>query len=304
MSLNTRIVAGLAAVTIIFGTSWMANKIVVESIPPITTAALRLLLGASCLFIGVKAQRLSIPRERSFYRAVGAIALLSFSIPFVLTNWGLRYVPSGLAAVMYATMPFWVALFSRMFVAKHSLNVWTKLSLVVGFLGVVIILGENVSLREVKSVWGILAVLTSTAIQAFSLIAVKIEGDRYSSTVMNFVAMAFSGIVLLVVSLLLEPGATVQLNQRVLLWLIYLSLFGNGIVFVVYFWLVKFVEPVLLSMVSFVTPVLAVAVGVFALNESLGLQVLIGAFFVLAGIVLANGPGLRRLLAGRQVVSQ
>lgn len=99
-----------------------------------------------------------------------------------------------------------------------------------------------------------------------------------------------------ILSLLVEDYASVKIDRNAILSTLYLSLFGSVITFVTYFWLLKRVEAVLLSLTAFVTPIVAVITGAFVLSERLPTQIFAGSALVLSGILLANKHEIGKLL--------
>jgi drug/metabolite transporter (DMT)-like permease len=109
---------------------------------------------------------------------------------------------------------------------------------------------------------------------------------------MNFVGMAMGGALLLLLSLALESGKPVTWSVSGVTSLLYLSLVGSVLTFVAYYWLLKRIEAVYLSLSSFINPLVAVAVGAAVLGERLPASVFTGAALVLFGMLIANGKVL------------
>ena len=99
-----------------------------------------------------------------------------------------------------------------------------------------------------------------------------------------------------------EDYSAVSFTGEAILSILFLAVFGNVVAFVSYFWLVKHVETVLLSMTSFVTPIIAVALGAFTLHETLSPRIFSGATLVLCGLLAANGKDLAGMLARKKAL--
>jgi drug/metabolite transporter (DMT)-like permease len=126
--------------------------------------------------------------------------------------------------------------------------------------------------------------------QSYALVSFKKFGAGIDLVRVNLVAMSISGVLLLLISLLTERYDGVRFDTIAVASLFYLSIFGSVITFLTYFWLVKHVDVVLLSLTAFVTPIIAVLLGTLILGEALAPQVLAGSTLVLGGILIANSP--------------
>jgi drug/metabolite transporter (DMT)-like permease len=175
---------------------------------------------------------------------------------------------------------------------------WLKvIGVVLGFTGVYVIFSSQIAIDATIAVGGMAAIVMSAFIQAGSLVYLKKHGETYSPISVNFVSMSIGALILLVASVATESYVTVSFTGQVLFSIIFLAVFGNVVAFVSYFWLVKHVETVLLSMTSFVTPIIAVALGALVLSETLSPRMFSGATLVLCGILAANGKELVRMIA-------
>jgi len=137
-----------------------------------------------------------------------------------------------------------------------------------------------------------IAVMTSAALQGFSLIIVKKYGGPISPFAMNGIGMAIGAVGLLTLALLFEPVGSAVWTSQAVLSIVYLALFGSVVTFVSYYWLLKRTDAVYLSLTSFINPIVAVFLGVVFMGEHLGPTVLTGAALVLLGIAVANGKAL------------
>jgi drug/metabolite transporter (DMT)-like permease len=115
---------------------------------------------------------------------------------------------------------------------------------------------------------------------------------------MNFVGMAMGGLLLLLLSVTLESGTPAVWSASGAASLLYLSLVGSVLTFVTYYWLLKRIEAVYLSLSSFINPLVAVAIGAVVLGERLPSSVFTGAALVLLGMIIANGKALYAKVVG------
>jgi drug/metabolite transporter (DMT)-like permease len=283
---------GFALISTVWGTTWLAIRIGLESIPPFYAAAIRCLLAAGVLYAILRFTGGRIPATRLAWRVYLALGVLTIAIPFALIYWGQQYIPTGLSSILFGAFPFWVAVFSHLMLPEERLNGFKIAAVILGFAGVVVIFSADVYISDANAILGMMAVMVSTLLQAVALIYVKKYGRDVSPTAMNFVGMAMGGALLLLLSVALESGTPARWSVSGITSLLYLSLVGSVLTFVTYYWLLKRIEAVYLSLSSFINPLVAVAVGAAVLGERLPPSVFTGAALVLLGMLIANGKAL------------
>ena len=217
----------------------------------------------------------------------------SFSVPFAFIYWGQTQISSGLASILFATFPFWVVLLSRLFLPEERVDSIQWIALVFGFIGVVLIFHTGFSQSNTNLILGMGAVLCSAFIQSSALIILRKYREHIDPIVMNFWAMLLGAIVLLIASAFVEHSSMEMFDSPSILSLLYLGTFGTVATFVTYFWLAQHVKAVMLSLMSFITPVVALIIGVLWMGEVFGLEEGIGAAIVLGSIIIANARDVR-----------
>lgn len=287
---------------LIWGSTWLVIKVGLETVPPFLAAGLRFALASIVLYGMLLVRKENLPQGKVFWGLVVFLGLTAFSIPYALVYWGQRLIPSALASILFASYPFFVALFSHAFLPNEKMNGLKVFAVLLGFTGVFIIFSGELSFDAGIAIGGMLAIVGSALIQAISLVFLKKYGETYSPISVNFVSMSMGAVLLLVGSAATEDYANVAFGSTAVLSIVFLAVFGNVVAFVAYFWLVKHIETVFLSMTSFVTPIISVALGALVLDEVLSPRIVGGAILVLCGILAANGRDLARLLAKRKTL--
>jgi len=295
---KVRVITGFVVISIIWGSTWLGIKIGLESIPPFYAVAIRFSLAALILALIVRIRGEKLPFDRNAIVLYLTLGVLSFSFPFALVYWGEQYIPSGLASILFAAYPFVVATGSHFFLPDERLNPFKVVGILLGFLGVIAIFWSDLHIGD-ASEWGMLAILLSTLMQGTSLVIVKRLNKTINPVSMSLGGMIFGIIILFLLALIFEDFSTIHFDARGIGSIVYLGTFGTVVTFVVYYWLLKRIEAVYLSLVSLVTPVLAVILGTIWLNESLSPRVFGGAGLVLAGILVTNGRELLRVIQSR-----
>ena len=152
MSLRLKVITGFTVICLLWGSSWAAVKIGLETIPPLLALGFRFTIASIILGIIAAWNRFAIPRTKKFWVLVFLMVTTSFTIPFVLIYWAQLQVDSGLASVLFATYPFWVALVSHFLLPQERITPLRIIGIVIGFLGIVLIFhGDSRMPRSVHS---------------------------------------------------------------------------------------------------------------------------------------------------------
>lgn len=295
-----RIAIGFAVISIIWGSTWLAIKVGLQSVPPFYAVAIRYTLAAVILAAIMLFRGQRIPFDRKSVYLYLSVASLSFSFPFALVYWGEQYIPSGLTAVLFAVNPFVVAVASHLFLKNERLTASKAGGVVLGFLGLLTIFWADLHLGG-RGAGPMAAILVSTLLQGISLVIVKKFGGTIAPTALTLGGMLFAVPILYALAFAADDISKVHLDAIGIGSILYLASFGSVVTFVTYYWLAQRVDAVYLSFVAFVTPVLAVLLGALLLNETLSPRMLAGAALVLFGILAANGKDVIAAVRARKL---
>jgi len=300
MSERLKVILAYIAICTIWGSTWLVIKIGLQTMTQLLSAGLRFALAGMILFIIIRIKQIPIPWNSSTRWFFIVTACTSFSFPFGLVYWGEHQISSGMTSILFAMFPLWVAIMSSIMIPQDRITVPKVIGVLLGFSGVVTIFYHDLRFDgNVLTLLGMGAVILSAMIQAFSAVLIKKFGHDISPYVVSFVPMSISAVILLIGSVAIEDFSTVQFTPMAVFSIFFLAIFGTIVTFVSYFWLLKRVEVVLLSLTSFVTPVIAILLGVFILNEKISAQLFAGAFLVFLGIAYANISEIRTLFRNR-----
>ncbi len=300
MSERIKVIFAYTAICTIWGSTWLVIKIGLETMTPLLSAGLRFAVAGIILFAIIRLRKIPIPWNVSTRWFYFVIAFTSFSIPFGLVYWGEHQISSGMTSILFATYPLWVAIISSMLIPSDKVTPAKVIGVLLGFAGVVTIFSHDVQFDGNSSTMlGMGAVILSGAIQAFSAVTIKKHGHEISPFVVSFVPMTISAVLLLVSSVSVEDLSMVHFTPMAIFSIFFLAILGTIVTFVSYFWLLKRVEVVLLSLTAFVTPVIAVLLGVIVLQEKVFPELFAGAFLVFLGIASANISDIRSLIRKR-----
>lgn len=285
---RSRIKIGLVLISLIWGSTWLAIKIGLDSVPPISGIVIRFLVALIVLYGVIRWRGLAIPRDRPTWNLFISIGVLSFSVPFAMIYWAAQFIPTGLMSILFAVYPFVIAILSHLFLPSERVTAFKIGGIVLGFGGILLIFSQGLHWEDQFVLMGMIAVLFSTILQGISLILIKKYGEEINPLMMNFGGMLVGAIVLFLGAWVFERGIPIVMDAKAIGSILYLGTFGSVVTFAVYFWLLKRVEILYLSLISFVTPIVAVVLGSIFLDEVLGSNTFIGAGLVLGGLLLAN----------------
>lgn len=287
-----RVILAFVIVSTVWGSTWLAIKIGLTSVPPFFAAGLRFALSALILYAIVRVQGIEVPFTPDARKLYAVLSIMSYTIPFALVYWGQQFIPSGMSSVLFAGYPFWVAIFSQLNLPDEPLTAFKIGGIVLGFAGIVIIFFQDIHITDPNGFLGMLAVVVCSLLQGLSTVLIKKWGQPVSPFSLNLVGMSVGALLLLSLSFVAESPSQAVWDGAAIGSVLYLAIIGGVLAFVSYFWLLKRVEAVYLSLTSFINPIVAVILGALILNESYADSVYVGAGFVLTGILVANWPAI------------
>ena len=277
-----------ALLCFIWGSTWLAIRIGLESMPPIFSAGLRFSLATIFIFILMQIRSIKLQTDKISIRLYLIMGFFSFVIPFGLVYWAEQFIPSGMASVLFAVYPFFVLIFSYLSISKESIDIYKISGVVLGFAGIFTIFSDSFGGDITDYLLGMFAVVISGTMQAGIAVLIKKYGHHLNSLSMNFIPMLIAGISMLIVGLMFEDLTNFSLKLNAALSIIYLGFFGSVVTFTSYYWLLKKINIVILSLTAFITPIVALILGFLVYNEQLSTRHFIGSSLVLIGLLGAN----------------
>jgi len=283
-----------AIIYFVWGSTFLAIRIGVREVPPFLFAAIRFTIAGLALYGWMIAHGERSPSRRQWTSAF-LLALLIFVLDYGLLFWAEQRVPSGVAAVMMATIPAFMALAEIILLRTQILTASLAVALTIGIGGVAVLMSHSLSLR-----WGSLGGAPIDRAGAVALIIAAISWSVASaltrklplppSKVMSSGAQMLAGGVLLAVT----AGALgefrgfqpLAVSRGAWLALLYLIVAGSIIGFTAYVWLIHHESPTKVGTYAYVNPVVAVLLGYFLGGETLGLRTILGTLFVLISVVV------------------
>ena len=279
----------LLVMVLVWGTTWAAIRVGLEFVPPFTGVAIRFAVAAACLAAVGLSLGVRLTGDRKEHRLWVIHGLLTFSVSYTVTYWAEQYVPSGLASVLFATFPLFVALLAHWLLPGERLGRVALLGVLAGFGGVAVIFSEDFSAFGGERVLiGSVVMLLSPIAAAVGNVVVKRWGQEFHPLSLNVGGMTLTAILVGILAACVERGQPLVVNSISVGSIAYLALFGSALTFSLYFWLLKHMEATKLALIAYAIPVVAVGLGTLAFNEPLTPRIVLGAVLVLFGVALAS----------------
>lgn len=263
-------------------------RVGLRGIPPFTGVALRFALASAALLVVGAALGVKLGRSRNERRVWLVNSLLTFAIPYGVLYWAEQTVPSGLASVLFATMPLIVAVVAHFALSGDRLTVTGTLGILIGFAGTAVIFSEDFQAlggAQVRTAAAVL--LVSPLCAGVGSILIKKWGEGVHPISIGAVPMGITALLMGVLALTVERGRPVHFDTPSVLAVIYLAIMGSAVPFTVYFWLLKRQTATAMSLINYATPVIAVAVGTLFMGEPFTARIAAGSALVVAGVAVA-----------------
>lgn len=274
----------------IWGSTWIAIRIGLKETPPFISSAIRLLFASLVLSAYTRALGVNHPDDRKTHLILLAVGLAVFGIPYGLIYWGQQSVTSGMASVLFASFPIWVAIEAHFLVPGERLNLPRMAGSILGFAGIVVVFWERVSGGGHSTLPGMAAIVTSAFISGFGSVIGRRYAKRYHPVVWNALPMLYGGILLLAIGLVVERDKPAVWSAQSVGALLYLALIGSCVAFVLYFWLLRHLSTTTVSLIALITPLTAMGLGWIVLREGVTRGMLAGTVLICLGIALATRP--------------
>lgn len=280
-SFSGRQLAGYVALCLIWGTTWLGIRMVVRDVPPFEALALRL-LAAGVLLLGVAlVQKRRWPTDGGEWNAILILTLTIMALPYALLFWAEQYVTSSMSAVLYSASPLAVSLITPAMMHRKVPR-RAVYAMVMAFGGILILFYKNPSTNRMVIVGGA-AVLASMLLTSWSIVYAKQRLHDVDSVVATGLQSLLGSIVLLWATWALEAHRHAIWTKTAMIGLAYLTILGSATAFVIYYWLLKKLQPYQISTISLIIPLVAVLAGLLA-GEPIPLLMLLAVLVVLGSV--------------------
>lgn len=282
-----------AAVCLIWGTTYLAIRVALDSIPPFLMSAFRWIVAGAVINTVLKLRGERLPARRSWPTlAVLGILLIGFGNGGVV--WAEQTVPSGLTALLVATVPFWMVGIDALRVDGDPLSLRRALGLAIGFLGIVLLVWPELGVGAGGRTFleGVFAAQIACVGWAIGSTYARRRDRDENVLAAAGLEMVFAGVCLLIVGLLMNEWRDLHFTERTSAALAYLTLVGSIGGFSAYIYALKHLPVATVSLYAYINPVIAVMLGTIVLGEPFSWRIAVAAAVVLTAMaVVRQGRG-------------
>ena len=290
MTTKQKAYIGLVATSIIWGTSWVASKIAVQGgVPGLEVAAIRQFIGGFLfvVFFLIKGEKIPTARQMLWLTGMG---ILLFVLANGFATVALRYIPSGLAALIAALYPLSVVIIERIFFRNTKITWVTFSGLLLGITGIGIVFYDNAFHHQPEGyILGLILSLIAMLSWSIGTIVIarnKVKINAYNATGWQMLLGSF-----LLMVMTLSSGNTMPITAipaSTWMAIIYLVFVSSIVAFVAFIYTMKHLEPAIASLYAYINPIVAILTGSVLMNEKLTINILIGSAITLTGVFLVN----------------
>lgn len=279
----------LAAVCVIWGTTYLGLRIGVTQFPPFLFSFLRFISAGTILVaLMVVIGKTPLP-DRNVIINQSLCGLLMVTLGISVVGWAEVYISSGLAAIICSCMPIWALLINVLITKDEQPNWIILLGLAAGITGIVIIFGEHLhEFTQENYTQAIVATFLANLSWAAGSIWIKKRGGRGNPFLNAGIQMLAGALFLVPLTLAFDDYSGIQWSASLLYTLAYMSLVGSVAAYACYSYAIKNLPMTLVSLYAYINPVVAVILGWLILDEKLNLLIGVAIFITLAGIYLVN----------------
>jgi drug/metabolite transporter (DMT)-like permease len=294
-SLATLLLA-FASIYLIWGSTYLAIRYAIETIPPLVTAGIRHLIAGGSLLLWALARGYR-PTRREWYTSA-VLGFMFFFIGHGILHWAEQVVPSGMAALLVATEPMWIALLSLfMGTERQAINLPNIGGLILGFIGVGLLTSDGIITTNRTALLASIAILFSTLVWCLGMFYSKkaaLPKDALARSAMPMFCGSIMLLVAAVVSGEFRGLALQNVSAKSAFGLLYLIVFGSIIAFTAYTWLLHHCTASLIATHTYVNPVVAVLLGWFYAGEAVTHRTAIGAVLVVVAVICVTAGSSTR----------
>jgi drug/metabolite transporter (DMT)-like permease len=280
-------ILALCWVSFFWGTTWLASKEGVKYMPAIQLVAIRQFLGATLYLTYFLFKKTTWPKGKQ-WKTIFILSILNFVLSNGLSTWGVKYISSGLGAIIGALVPLWVVIISLF--RGEKLVKLAIVGLVVGFAGVCVIFYEHLSDFLIFDFrFGIIISIISTLTWAFATLYTKKKAASFNPYFSLGIQMFISSIFLF--AYLGATGSAVSLSSIPMIsWISigYLVLFGSVLTFIAFIYALQHLPAEINSIYAYINPIIAVLLGAYIFGEPLTFSIAVGGIITLLGLYLVN----------------
>jgi drug/metabolite transporter (DMT)-like permease len=288
---SAKLAVSLAAVYLIWGSTFLFTKLAVNHLPIALYAAVRFLTAGSLLALMARIfRREEWPRRLIDWRHVLVTGFFMVFVSNGLNAWAMQFIATNESALLNGTSAFWIAGLGVFGPRGHPLTRWAILGLAIGFAGTALMLVPDGGLQR-ASLLAELGVLGACLAFSLGTLYYRSVDTEVGSLMFMGMQLVSGGLMLLIVALLHGDTARWTFNAPGLIALTYLTLMSSCLGFTAYGWLMRHATPAVIGSYSYVNPAIAALLGWWFLHERLSHSQRVGMVVIIAGVSILTIPG-------------
>lgn len=291
------------SLSLAWGSAFLFTEVAVGDVPPLTLVAGRFALSTVVLLTIALVSRTPLPRDRATWRGLALLAVMNNIGPFTLITWAQQHIESGIAAILNGSMPIFTVLIAAAF-ALERLDRERTLGVLLGFAGIVVLVGPDLEDITSSSTLGQLAVVLASVGYGASTVYMR-HGISGPPLGLATGQLLLSAVALIPVALAVDRPLDLRPSAEVWASWVTLGVVASGLAYLLAYWLIQRIEATQMAMVAYLIPVVATVIGWLALDERLAANAFVGLALVLGGVAATNGAvsaAVRRLSRAREEV--
>src|SRR3954468_1822641 len=288
--MSARHVSLLAALSLIWGGSYLLIKYALDGFSAAMIVSARCLLASLVLYVvlrstGLAGSAWADVRARPKWTLV--LGTTAVTAPFLLITYGEHVVPSGLTAVLISPASLFIALLAPFILPSESIDRRQGAGMLLGLVGVIVVVGLD-SLHTLKEFLGAMAMIGAAFFYGLSNFIVKGLYGKLAAVHTSWISVTVAGLSTLPLALITTPGHTPDLGSTAAL--VVLGVLGTALAFVIYYELIAGVGAARAALVSYLSPGIALFYGALFLDEQITVAAVVGLVLILGGVAIASRP--------------
>jgi drug/metabolite transporter (DMT)-like permease len=283
-----------AIVCVVWGTTYLFIRIALETIPPLLLTGSRFTAAGLIMLLIAKLCGDALPRDFRTLANLAFVGFLLVAVGNLAVVWAEQWVPSGLAALLVATAPFWMAIIEAFRTNGERLELRAGLGMLIGFLGVAMLVtpgGGMTGKWSAAFLLGALAIQIGGACWQYGSAHGKYKLKHVPLLTSAALQMLFGGLIVTIVGLSIGEASRFVVTPRTFGALVYLTIFGSIVAYSAYIFALSHMRTTHTSLYAYVNPVVAVFLGWLILDEPLTWVSVVAMVIILAGVALVQTAG-------------
>jgi drug/metabolite transporter (DMT)-like permease len=282
-----------AIVCVVWGTTYLAIRIAIETIPPLLMTGSRFTIAGLFMLFIARLRGEAIPRDRRTLVNLLLVGIALIAVGNLAVVWAEQWVPSGTAALLVATAPFWMAILGMMRSGGERTNFRSGLGMIIGFVGVAMLVtpGGAAGSFSAQFLLGVIAIQLGSFGWQLGSLRSKYNLQHVPPVTSAALQMLFGGVIVTIAGFLIGEGPRFAFTPRTFAAHLYLTIFGSVIAFSAYIYALKHMRTTHSSLYAYVNPVVAVFLGWLILDERLTWMSIVASVVILGGVALVQSSG-------------